>query len=251
VSAIERLREPGCVGANVTMPYKRDVLALVEEMSLEAQRCGAASVIVHRDGVLHADNADAAAIETALRARAEQLRDGRVVILGAGGAAAATLLVLEGIPVDSVTVVARNRDRAHRLTERFAFPVQLAGFEELDHLVPSANLIVNATSIGMSRADDSSPVAAEDLRPGTLVYDLVYRRSSPTGLHRAALSAGAELCDGVAHMVLQLGPTTRLLYGIDPPAEVGLDAVVAAIGREPVSWVPLSESTSKDVRMTG
>lgn len=237
--AFARLRAPDCVGANVTMPYKAAALAEADRVSDAARLCQAASVLVSRDGELTAHNADAFALSAALAHRAQRIAGGQVLILGAGGAAGAALASALELAPARVVIVARRAAQALELAGRVDGAVEVAGFADLSGLSAEADLIVNATSLGM-KPDDPSPLGDLAPPPRTLVYDLVYRRDAPTALAGATLAAGAELCDGIAHVVLQAPETFRLLFDVECDRRRVLDAVVGAIGREPRSWVPLA-----------
>ena len=237
--AFERLRRPDCAGANVTMPYKGLALETADRADDAAVLCRAASVLSSAGGELTAHNADAFALAAALAGRAERIAGGEVVILGAGGAAGAALASALALRPRRLALVARRQAQAVELAGRVDAAVEVAGFDDLPRLLPSADLVVNATALGM-RQEDPSPLGDLQLASGTLVYDLVYRREAPTALAEAAIAADAELCDGVAHVILQAPETFRLLFDADCDRGAVLEAVTAAIGRAPRAWIALS-----------
>jgi hypothetical protein len=116
--ALARMRRPDCLGGNITMPYKRDVLAAAEECSEAVRRCGAASLLINRDGRFVLENTDVEAIAALLSRRASTIATGPAVILGAGGAAAAMLEGLRRVPPTRVLVLARRPHLADTLRHR-------------------------------------------------------------------------------------------------------------------------------------
>ena len=238
-AALARMREPDCLGGNITMPYKTELLAAAEECSETVRRCGAASVLTNRDGRFVLHNNDVEAIAACLSRRAATVAKGPAVIIGAGGSAAAMLEALRRVPPTRVLVLARRPERAAALVERVRkwvpVPVEAGYLGEGCRAMAEATLILNATPLGV-RADDPSPVPREALRPGLLVYDIVYRRDGLNRLQSDALAAGALVCDGMAHIFEQAPFTFRMLTGREAPRERMLEGLIAVTGHKPLDW---------------
>ncbi len=96
-------------------------------------------------------------------------------------------------------------------------------------------MIFNATPIGV-HAGDPSPVPLEILRPGLLVYDIIYQREGLNRLQAGALAAGALVCDGMAHIFEQAPFSFQMLANREAPRELMLESLVAAAGRKPLDW---------------
>lgn len=237
--ALARMRQPDCLGANITMPYKHDVLAAAEECSDTVRRCGAASILINREGRFVLHNNDVEAIAACLGRRAATVARGPAVIVGAGGSAAAMLEALRRVPPTRILVLARRPEAAAALAERargwLQVPVEAGRLEGGAQALAEATVIFNATPLGV-REGDPSPVPREALRPGLLVYDIVYRRDGLNRLQSDALAAGALVCDGMRHIFEQAPFTFRMLTGQEAPREVMLESLVAATGRQPLDW---------------
>jgi shikimate dehydrogenase len=190
-AAIEQLRREA--GANVTQPHKIAAMALVDDLSTDAERAGALNTIVPDDGRLIGYNTDLPAIAEELVEVAPDAR--RAVVLGAGGASRATVVALADAGA-SATVITRAR------------------WADLAEELCDADLLVNATPIGT--ASDVSPVPANLLRPELAVMDLVYR-PSPTRLVRDARNAGAPASDGRGVLLRQAALSFTLWTGRDAP----------------------------------
>lgn len=234
-----RMRQPDCLGSNITMPYKRDVLAAADECSETVRRCEAVSLMINRNGRFVLHNNGVEAIAACLTRRAATVATGSAVIIGAGGSAAAMLEALRRVPPTRVVVLARRPEAAKALVERVRawLPVAL----EAGHLaggrraMAEAAVIFNATSLGV-HAGDPSPVPREALRPGLLVYDIVYQREGLSALQSEALAAGALVCDGTTHIFEQAPFSFQMLTDREAPREVMLESLVAVTGRKPLDW---------------
>ncbi len=239
-SAVRGLKALGAIGANVTIPYKQEALALMDELSEEATTIGAINTItIHHDADgtarLRGDNTDVAGFLSPLMEIQETIRGGGVVIFGAGGAARAVLFgVLSWLSPASVTIVARNPDRAEALIASFAAtadtcPVEIEMFDTARRPVKEARLIVNATPLGMYPREAATPWP--DLTafgPQQIVYDLVYNPQS-TQLLRDASSRGATTINGIEMLLGQAAASHTLWTGRQMPVDEVRDALLKAI----------------------
>lgn len=196
------------VGFNVTMPYKRLMLELCDEVAAQARLAGAVNTVHIRDGVLMGYNTDGRGLLESLRDEANFTPAGRTVtIIGSGGAAAAVLAALVLERVSRVTVISRNRAHAEDLIASVAVcgrDTELIALEAGPDNAPyveGADVVVNATPLGMS-PDDALPVCAEWLRAGQIVSDMVYQPVA-TPLLIAAKKAGAQPVAGIGMLVAQ------------------------------------------------
>jgi len=196
------------VGFNVTMPYKQAVIELVDEVAKAAHMAGAVNAVHCVDGRLVGYNTDGRGLMEALETEASFVPAGRdVVLLGAGGAAAAALVSLILGKPSSITLVNRNVERAEELMERMtpylgAVRVDVRPLSTAEESVREADLVINATPVGMG-ADDPSPVPIAWLGPGQVVFDMVYGRAVPTALVSGARAQGAVALDGLGMLVGQ------------------------------------------------
>jgi len=196
------------VGFNVTMPHKQAMLELCDEVALLAQMAGAVNTVHCVDGRLVGYNTDSRGLLESIEAEARFVAQGRrVVIVGAGGAAGAAVAGFILGKAAHLTIVNRDMARGEQLlgrVERYlrGLEVQLDTIEAgAEKAVREADLVINATPLGM-KADDQSPVPVEWLRPGQVVYDMVYLPAD-TALLRGARAAGATAVGGLGMLVAQ------------------------------------------------
>jgi len=211
--------EMGVRGLSVTIPFKEDVVPLLDEVAPAAQAAGAVNTIAIRNGRWIGSNTDADGFLEPLRARRIDLRGLRVVILGAGGAARGVGLALarEGA---HVAISARRADAAERVASDI-------GAKTTTWPPPARwwDLLVNATPVG-SRALPGTPF--EGPFDGRLVYDLVYE-PDPTELMERAAAQGVDTIGGLAMLVAQAERQFEIWTGQRPPAGLFAQAAATAI----------------------
>lgn len=196
------------VGFNVTMPHKREMLELCDEVATTASMAGAVNTVHVTDGRTVGYNTDGRGLLEALESETGFRAQGkRVVILGSGGAAGAAFVAFVLARAASITVVGRRVEGARELVDRMS--PHLQGVEatavaatSAEAAVSSADLVVNATPVGMS-PDDDSPVPAVWIHSTQTVFDMVYGTQRPTALVAAALAVGATAVDGLGMLVCQ------------------------------------------------
>jgi shikimate dehydrogenase len=113
--------------------------------------------------------------------------------------------------------------------------IRVTDLEVVDTRTAPANLVINATPLGM-HTEDEDPLPGVAFSDGMLLYDLVYRRSGPTAIQRRASASGARVVDGIGHLFQQAMLTFRHLTGLEPPRDVMLAALVEVVGRRPALW---------------
>lgn len=206
--AVTGLRAPDSGGANVTVPHKAAVAALMDDLSDTARQAAAVNTVVRDGDRLIGHNTDLpATIEAIVRLCPSGVE--HAVVLGAGGAGRAVQIALASLGADAVSVLRRSDGSMACLAQ------------ELE----TADLLINATPVGT--ASDESPVPADLLRGDLAVLDLVYR-PSPTRLVRDARAASARAEAGAG---ILLGQAWRSLeLWLQQPAPI--DAMRAALDTE-------------------
>lgn len=209
--ALDGANALGVAGLNVTIPFKEDVLSLVDADPL-AERIGAVNTIDF-SGEPSGHNTDAAGVVRALEHH-DVARSGTAVVVGAGGAGRAASFALADEGMD-VRIANRTVERAESLAE--AVPNATAhGLDRLDELLEDADVLVNATSVGME--SDETPVPETALHGGLAVLDAVY---SPleTRLLEDAAAVGATTVDGAWMLLFQGVEAFELWTGREAPVD--------------------------------
>ncbi len=223
----ERLRPHRIVG-NVTIPHKEAVAQFAAQLTAPAARTGAVNTFWWDGDELVGHNTDVAGASASIAALCPGGVSGPVVVLGAGGSAAAVLHALAQGGIEHVHVVARNSARAEALLERLAIQGTVHAHPEhsapggepdarLRSVLADSALVVNCTPIGLSGNDHPLPLAR--LGPETALFDLVYTAEG-TDWIRAAQSAGRRAEDGLRMLVEQGAAAFEVWTGLPAPREV-------------------------------
>jgi shikimate dehydrogenase len=212
---IANLAAHGYVGCNITKPHKEVALAL-SEPDERARAVGAANTLWLDDGRLRSTNTDVEGFIASLDDTAPgwDANLENAVVLGAGGAARAVVYGILERGAQRVHVVNRTFGRAEAFRERLGPRIRPAHWSDLPDLLPEAQLIANATSLGMV----GNPDLALDLGGvgnDTVVADVVYTPLM-TSLLTAAAKRGLRYSDGLGMLLHQAGRPFELWWGVRP-----------------------------------
>jgi shikimate dehydrogenase len=235
--ALSGMRALGIRGFGVSYPHKQAIMPRLDEISAIARRIGAVNTVVNDDGRLTGHNTDWVGAVRALE-EIRSLAGARVLLLGAGGAARAIAfgvrekgasLVIANRDVEKAEMLARDVESQARTPEGSGHHTTIAPLVSAAELAKGADIIVNATTRGMARAEPSSPLPPEALRAAHLVMDIVYKPLE-TELLREARSRGAAVIHG-GRMLLHQAAEQFALYTQRPAPVEAMDAALrAAIG---------------------
>jgi shikimate dehydrogenase len=237
-SALDLIRELNFVGVNLTTPHKIAASKLMDEIDDNVRRIGAINTVKIDNAKLRGYNTDGKGFARAVRQEfAVDLRDLRVMILGAGGAARATALQCARENCERLVIANRTLATAQKLAEElreyFAGPRVLGPVPRLQAIpweeaairfqVAHLDLIVNATPLGLNRSDPS-PIPARLLAPHLMVYDTVYREGR-TPFVSAAIEAGARAANGLAMLLYQGALAFEIWFEREAPIEAMREAL--------------------------
>jgi shikimate dehydrogenase len=236
--AIAGMRAFNMRGLNVTVPHKVAVIQFLDKLDHLARRIGAVNTIVNDDGVLTGYNTDATGFLQALLARKIQPKGKRAVILGAGGASRAISFILADRGAH-LTILNRAleldwaKELARRISQTFSQKVKALELsrENLAVLLKKADILVNATSVGMAPSVNKTPVPRNLLHPGLIVYDIVYNPLK-TRLLREAEAVGASTISGVDMLVWQGASAFEKWTGQKAPVELMKREAVRLLRRQ-------------------
>ncbi len=226
------------LGVNITIPHKFEALDAVDHLDPAAQRLGAINTLAIRDGKLHGYNTDGPGFICSVQeAFKTNLRDLRILILGAGGGAGRAVAVqcaLDGC--QRLVLANRTPEKATHLAQELTTlssttPVTILPWDPAHLLkeLPHIDLIVNATSLGM-KAEDAPLIPPQSLTPQHLVLDMVYRANgTPTPLIADAQLAQAQTADGLTLLLHQGALSFEHWFNRPAPLEVMRQALLASL----------------------
>ncbi|MBI4187019.1 MAG: shikimate dehydrogenase [Chloroflexi bacterium] len=224
--AIDGMRALNIRGLNVTIPHKVAVIRFLDRLDRLAEMIGAVNTIVNDDGALTGYNTDAAGFLQVLLDRSIEPEGKSVVVLGAGGAARAICFALAD-KGSSLAILNRRlefewaRELAGNLSRTFATEVEALELNEenLAGTLAGADILVNATSVGMTPGINETPVSGKLLRPGLVVFDIVYNPIR-TRLLREGEMAGAQTVGGLDMLVWQGALAFEKWTGVKAPVDL-------------------------------
>jgi shikimate dehydrogenase len=241
--ALNRVRDLGFAGVNLTLPHKVAAPAFIDQMGEDAKQIGAVNVIKFDPpsqgsgaagrGKSHGFNTDGRGFARAIREEfSVDLRDLRVLVLGAGGAARAIALQCAKENCERLVIANGTFEKGQQLVDSlrnfFEGPKVLGPVARLQAIpweerafqfqIANVDLIVNATPVGLNRGDPS-PIPARLLAPHLMVYDTIYS-AKRTPLVSAALEAGARAANGLSMLLHQGVLAFEIWFQREAPIEV-------------------------------
>jgi shikimate dehydrogenase len=222
---------PEWVGLSVTMPGKRAALNVASELSARATVVGAANTLVRRaDGTWFGDCTDVDGVTGALRSAGGFTVGQRVLLLGAGGTAAATLAGFAELGVREVVLAVREPARAKQVqetAERVGLRMRTERIDDLDLEAEAESVDVVVSTLPAGAVDRY----AKALARSSCVLDVVYH-PWPTPLATAVEEAGGQLATGLDMLLHQAFGQVELFTGHAAPREAMREALSAATGRQ-------------------
>src|SRR5579884_3016517 len=211
---MQHIRSAQLTGFNVTIPHKETVLAHLDALETSAQRVGAVNCVVREGRGLIGHNTDAGGMARILDGL--PLSAGRAIVIGAGGAARASV---DALACRGWRILVANRT-AERARAAFAGCAEVLPLADMTNReVEDASLLLNATAAGMGRPHESPLPAAIRLPPHLTVIELVYTPLE-TRLLRQARTAGCTTVDGLALLAAQAADSFEVWTGRRLPDEV-------------------------------
>ncbi|MEM8986704.1 MAG: shikimate dehydrogenase [Pseudomonadota bacterium] len=207
----------GLQGLNVTIPYKENAFSIASKHSKAAVDTGAVNTLSYRNDGIYGDNTDKDGFFQHLinSSGRSDWTGAAALVIGAGGAALAVVLALKEAGFARVFLANRNVDRAQSLIDRLGgAPIVFCPDNEKDSALKQADLIVNATSLGMS-GQPALELNLDLAQDRACVYDIVYTPLH-TPLLKAAAARGLTTIDGLGMLIGQARKSFEIWTGVEP-----------------------------------
>ena len=221
---VANIRRYQMYGINLSMPYKEQVIPYLDQLSEEACLIGAVNTVVNREGTLIGYNTDGKGFFKSLPSF--KISGKRMVLLGAGGAAKAILAqaILDGVSQIAVFVrsssIEKTRPYLEKIQNATGFRVDLFALEDVQDLqdsITQADLLVNATSVGMDGT--SQPIPTSIVLPEKLlVADVIYQPFE-TPFLKWAKEQGNEAINGLGMLLYQAAEAFQLWTDKEMPTD--------------------------------
>lgn len=230
------------MGLTITIPYKLEVMKYLDEIDRTAEIIGAVNTIKITEGKMKGFNTDGEGFVRGLEAdKGVNVAESTFVVVGAGGVSRAIMTVLAsrkaagagepGIPTCEKKIYLANRtmkraeelcDKLNKLVCNCCVPVPLD--ETLAQYIDKADVLVNATNVGMPPQQDMTPVDTAMLHSGMLVADVIYNPRK-TKLLEAAESMGCDIVNGQSLLLHQGKMAFNIWTGLEAPGDDMFKAV--------------------------
>lgn len=223
---VTQFRQQGGKGANITVPFKMEAHALATVLTERARAAGAVNTLKFEQDAILGDNTDGAGLVADITRNAGiVLRNRRVLLLGAGGAARGVILPLLAEHTAELVIANRTVSKAEELAEMFRTH-GIVNASTFDAINGQFDVVINATSASLSA--ELPPVSPGVFARGALSYDMMYAKE-PTVFLRFAAQAGALTRDGIGMLVEQAAESFFLWRGVRPETTPVLAALRAAL----------------------
>ncbi len=223
-TAVDAIRALNIVGVNITIPHKVNVMSFLDEINEEALFIGAVNTILNKDGRLTGYNTDGRGFMKSLEENGIDIKNKKVLIIGAGGAARAVgyYICKEAA---SLIISGRTRQKADRLADdlRNISKCQISVTDSIEDL-KSYDIIVNSTPLGL-KEDDPLPVKIDNLFNHQVICDLIYKE---TPLIKEARKRNCKTLNGLGMLLWQGVLAFRIWTSKEPPVEIMRKALESA-----------------------
>ena len=195
-------------GCNVTVPFKKTVIPFLDKLSLEAEQTQSVNTISFNNNNLIGHNTDVAGFEKAITNLNYEVRNKKILILGAGGVVPSIIYVLNKMKALKITVSNRTYKKAENLKSQFN-EINIAKWGE----VPDFDIIINATSLGLNNEIINLDIS--NFHQGKLFYDVIYNPSE-TNFLKLGKKLGNQIENGKLMFIYQAFEAFRLWHGVKP-----------------------------------
>ena len=206
---ISELRNGKIDGINVTVPFKKTIIPFIDELSSEANKAQSVNTIYKENNKVLGHNTDIIGFELAVREKNYNIKDKKVLILGAGGVVSSIILSLIKMGAAKITLSNRTKKKAEDLKKNFS-NLEIVDWGD----IPEFNIIINATSLGLNK-DDEIKLDYNDIGSNKLFYDVIYNPRQTKFLLKAK-QFGNQIENGKMMFIYQAHQAFTLWHKIMP-----------------------------------
>lgn len=226
-SVVAGLRALNAKGFNVTMPNKKSIMALLDEVTPEARMIGSVNTVSNENGRLIGYNTDGKGFVRDLQENGVSIGGAKIVMAGAGGAARSVAIQLALDGAAEITILNRTVGKAIDICEVIGrniprCKVEASGLveSELIERISRADILINSTALGMHPDEEKSIISGPDfLRPSLIVADFIYKPRK-TKLLQMAEQAGCKAINGLGMLLWQGAEAFKIWTGADMPVNI-------------------------------
>ena len=207
-NVIAKCKEKKINGINVTVPFKKKVIPYLDDLSVEAEQTQSVNTIVFREGGLIGHNTDIVGFEKGIKALNFNMKNKKILILGAGGVVPSIIFALKKMNVLEISISNRTKQRAENLKNLFKNLKVL----EWGNL-PEFDVVINATSLGLNNEKINLNFSRDG--KNKLFYDVIYNPVE-TNFLKEGKELGNKIENGSRMFIYQASEAFKLWHGIEP-----------------------------------
>ena len=226
---IESLRKIKIDGFNVTIPHKIEMMKYLDTMDESCDIIGAVNTVTNDSGILKGYNTDMDGFLDPFKKRNFSVKNLKVLLLGAGGAARAIVAGFAKEHAQSITIANRTLENANNIAKfsnKIGLNANTVKLEEIGDAAKNYDVIVNATSVGLK--NESSPISLDSISSKTIVYDIVYMPIN-TDFLKKAKEKGATVIYGYEMLLGQATRAFEIWHGIEAPYNAMKKALLGGV----------------------
>ena len=196
-------------GVNITVPFKKDVISYVDQLSLEAEKTQSVNTVYLTNNKIIGHNTDIDGFELAIKDTNYDVQRKKVLVLGAGGVVPSVVFALYKMKALSVTISNRTKTKAENLKNLFN-DLEIVNWGEASNF----DMIINATSIGLKKGDNLN-LDFSKFQDSEFFYDIIYNPKE-TNFLKDGKNLGKKTENGKKMFIYQGGKALKIWHGIDP-----------------------------------
>jgi shikimate dehydrogenase len=230
-AAVDGLRAMGAVGFNVTVPHKSEIIPFLDEVDELAASIGAVNTVVNENGKLIGYNTDGLGFLKGIHATVSELKEKRILVIGAGGAARAIYFTLAKEKPIQIDIANRTVEKAVRLIEDCPYDIsgRALTLEEAGKLVGEYDMFIQTTMMGMAPKITEQPLSLQNVSKQSVVCDIIYNPLETSFLQEAS-ERGATVQNGIDMFVYQGALAFEKWTGIFPDIQRMKENVLEQLG---------------------
>ena len=206
---IEDVKKKKINGLNVTVPYKKEIINYLDELTPEANKTQSVNTVFLNGDKIIGDNTDISGFELAIKKIDFNVVDKEILIIGAGGVVSSIIFALYKMNVKKISVMNRTRSKAENLKNLFKDIIILDWGE-----IPNCDMFINATSVGLKK-DDKINLDFSKISKNKLFYDIIYNPVK-TNFLKTGRDLGNKTENGKMMFIYQAIAAFKIWHGLDP-----------------------------------
>ena len=228
-AGIESLKKIKIAGFNVTIPHKIEMMKYLDSVDEDCSVIGATNTVSVENNQLKGYNTDMDGFLEPIKKRNLTIKDSKVLLLGAGGAARAIVAGFVKEKTGTITIANRTVSNANLIVQfvhKIGGAAKAISLNDVGDSASDYDFIVNATSVGLN--NESSPISTETINENCTVYDIVYRPIN-TDLIKKSKEKGANIIYGYEMLLGQAAMAFKIWHGQDAPYDAMKKAILGGV----------------------